>query len=89
MCSKNSFLCFLVGLGGGVGIALLLAPMSGRQARLTLANQARDTADQAKQQAARVRDSAADILHKGQQQVQRQKESLKHGLEAGVAAYQA
>jgi gas vesicle protein len=86
--SKEKVLGFAAGLGCGVGIALLWAPKSGSETRSQIANQAREQADHIKQQATELRDSAAGILQRGQQEVQRHKEGLKRAVEAGVEAYQ-
>jgi gas vesicle protein len=53
---------FLAGLTCGAGTALLLAPMAGRRTRAMLAHKAREQADQIKDQAADLRDSATEIL---------------------------
>jgi len=89
MYNVDNVLGFAAGLGCGVGIALLMAPKSGNQTRSMIANGAREKRDYLKRQAVEVRDSAADVLQKGQQEVQRRKDGLKQAVEAGTEAYHA
>jgi gas vesicle protein len=87
--SKNNVFGFISGIGCGVGIALLLAPISGRDARSRIANGVREKTDRLKSQAVGLRDSATQALQKGQDEYQRHMEGLKHAVEAGVQAYQS
>jgi len=89
MCAKNSVLGFLTGLSCGVGIALLLAPKSGEETRKMIADQAREGVDRVKQQATDLRNSANEVLEKGQQAIQRRKDGIKNAVEAGTQAYQS
>jgi len=84
---KNCTLSFMMGLGWGVGIALLLAPKSGNQTRSLIAGKAREGTDHLKHQAAGLRDSATELLEKGRQDVVRHKEGLQHAVEASKKAY--
>ncbi len=47
---------FLVGLGLGVGLGMLFAPMSGEETRRNITDRANDLADQAKDVTGQVRD---------------------------------
>ena len=47
---------FLVGLGLGVGLGMLFAPMSGEDTRRNITDRANDLADQAKDVTGQVRD---------------------------------
>lgn len=89
MCSKDNVLGFMTGLACGAGIALLWAPKSGRQTRSLIAGEARAKTDHIKQQAMHLRDSANDVVQKSQEEVRRQKDGLKHAVEAGMRAYSA
>ena len=84
---KECTLGFMIGLGCGVGIALLLTPKSGDETRSLIANKAREGADHLKHQVAGLRDSATDLLEKGRKEVERHKEGLQHAVEAGKKAY--
>jgi len=84
MSNTTSGLGFLAGVGCGMGIALFMAPRAGSKTRAMVANKAREEADQIKAHATDLRDSAADLIEKGQ----RQREGLKHAVKAGVQAYE-
>ena len=86
--NKDCALGFMIGLGFGVGIALLFAPKSGDQTRSLIANKTREGTDYLKQQATELRDSAADVIEKGREEVTRHKEGLKRAVETGKQAYQ-
>ena len=87
MNTKNCTLGFMIGLGCGVGITLLVAPKSGDETRSLIASKAREGTDHLKHHAAGLRDSAVELLEKGRQDVARHKEGLRHAVEAGKKAY--
>jgi gas vesicle protein len=64
---KNVFGCFLLGAGVGVGIALLVAPQTGKQIRGRVKAKADEGKEYLKQRGAALRDSAADLVGKGKQ----------------------
>jgi gas vesicle protein len=78
----------MVGFGLGVGVALLFAPKSGEKTRLLIAEKTQASADQVKRQATALRDSASDLMQKGQEEVLRQTDGLKRAVEAGKRTYQ-
>jgi gas vesicle protein len=47
---------FLFGLGFGIGLGILFAPMSGEQTRQNIADKANDLADQARETTEQLRD---------------------------------
>ena len=67
---------FLLGLGAGAVIGLLLAPLSGVEARRLLVAKAQEGADLVKEQAGDLIDG-----------VVRQQDGLKNAVEAGKKAY--
>ena len=78
---------FLLGLGIGVGVGLLFAPRSGEETRDLLLSKADEGKDYLKKQSEGLRGSAADIVDKGRDVINRQRDSLSEAIEAGKQAY--
>src|SRR4030095_6809807 len=78
--------CFLLGLGVGIGIGLLFAPKSGEETRGMLKSKAGEGKEYLKQRSVELRDSANDLLEKGKEAVNRQKDHLMEAMEAGKQA---
>jgi gas vesicle protein len=78
---------FLLGLGIGVGVGLLFAPQSGEETRDLLKSKADEGKDYLRRQSEDLRGSAADIVDKGREVINRQRDSLSEALEAGKQAY--
>ncbi len=83
--SKVSY--FFLGLGLGVAAGVLFAPKSGAETREFLRNKADEGTDYVKRRSDDLRESAADVLDRGKQTIQRKKESLAAAVEAGKQAY--
>lgn len=83
--SKLSY--FLFGLGMGVAIGVLFAPKSGQETRELLRSKAGEGADYLRRRGEEVRDSATDMIGRGREAIQSQKENLAAALEAGRTAY--
>ena len=79
---------FLVGLGIGAVIALLLAPRSGKETRDMIAQKAEEGRDYVKTKSEEIRKQAEDAVEKGKDLVNKQKDLLSAALEAGKQAYQ-
>ena len=84
--SKIGF--FLAGLGIGAVIALLLAPLSGKETRDMIVEKAEEGRDFVKTKTEEIRKQAEDAVEKGKDLVSKQKELLSAALEAGKQAYQ-
>jgi gas vesicle protein len=89
---------FIVGMGIGVAVGMLLAPRSGEETRQILRVKADEGKDfvRAKTEEGReyvrrrgseIRDSAADIIDRSKDAIARQKEQLAMAVEAGKQAY--
>ncbi len=78
---------FLLGLGIGVGVGLLFAPQSGEETRDLLLSKADEGKDYLKKQSEGLRGSANDIVDKGREAINRQRDSLNDAIEAGKQAY--
>jgi len=79
---------FLVGLGIGAVIALLLAPRSGKETRDIIVQKAEEGRDYVVNKSEEIRKQAEDAVEKGKDLVNKQKELLSAALEAGKQAYQ-
>ncbi|HTT62399.1 MAG TPA: YtxH domain-containing protein [Bryobacteraceae bacterium] len=84
---KNGFSSFLLGLGVGIGIGMLFAPKAGSETRQLIKDKTGEGTDYLKQRGADLRDSAGDLLNKGKEALNRQKETIADAMEAGRQAY--
>jgi len=84
---KNGFSSFLLGLGVGIGIGMLFAPKSGADTRQFIKDKTGEGTDFIKQRASEARDSAGDIITKGKDALNRQKDTIADAMEAGKQAY--
>ena len=99
MAEQNSGISyFVVGLGIGVAVGLLMAPRSGEETRRLLRTKAdegtdylRAKADETKEFVRRrgteLRESASDLIDRSKDAIARQKEQLAMAVEAGKQAY--
>src|SRR5260370_42438207 len=82
---------FFLGLGIGVGLRCLLAPKSGEETRDMLLNKADDGKEYLKKQTAVWKEQASalasDLVDKGKEVPNRQKDNLSDAVEAGKQAY--
>ena len=89
---------FIVGVGVGVAVGMLLAPRSGEETRQLLREKAdeskdflRAKADESKEYVRRrgseLRESATDLVDRSKEALARQKEQLAMAVEAGKQAY--
>ena len=78
---------FLFGLGVGVGVRSSFAPRSGEETRDMLMSKADEGKDYLKKQTEDLRGSAADVVDKGRDAINRQRDSLSDAIDAGKQAY--
>ena len=78
---------FFLGLGVGVAVGMILAPVSGSEARGAIRNRALESGDYLKRRSAELRDSASDVVHKAGGLVNRQRDQLSAAVDAGRQAY--
>ena len=83
----NKVSYFLLGLGVGVAVGVLFAPKSGEETREMLRSKANEGRDYLRRKGDEVRDSTSDILNRGREAYQSQKENLAAAIEAGKQAY--
>lgn len=77
---------FLVGVGVGSVVALLLAPRSGQQTRKLIAKKAEEGKDYVAARGREFRGQAEEFLDKGKNLVTKQRERLADALDAGKEA---
>jgi gas vesicle protein len=99
MAEQNSGITyFIVGLGIGVAVGMLLAPQSGEETRQLLREKAdegkdylRTKADESKEfvrrRSTELRESASDLIDRSKDAITRQKDQLAMAVEAGKQAY--
>lgn len=78
---------FLLGLGIGVAVGFVFAPMSGEDARGRIRSRATEGGDYIRRRSEDLKESAADLVDRGKKTVSRQKEQLNAAVEAGKQAY--
>jgi gas vesicle protein len=85
--SRDGLANFFLGLGIGVGVGLLFAPKSGEETRDILLSKADEGKEYLKRQASGLRETAGEMVDKGRDVINRQKDTLGDAIEAGKQAY--
>ena len=83
----NKISYFFLGLGLGVAVGLLFAPKSGAETRDLIMSKADDSKEFLRRRGEQLRDSASDVIEKGKNVVQKQRDQLSSAIEAGKQAY--
>ena len=78
---------FLLGLGIGVAVGFVFAPMTGEDARGRIRSKAQEGGDYLRRRSEDLRESAVDLVDRGKTAVGRQREQLNAAVEAGRQAY--
>ena len=78
---------FLLGLGVGVAVGMAFAPLSGQETRGRIRSKASEGGDYLKRRSVDLKGSAAELVDRGKQVVQTQREQLRSAVEAGKQAY--
>ncbi len=87
-CGGSSmFLSFLLGGLVGAGVALLLAPKSGRETRQRIRELAEDAKEKAEDYAEQAKTRVGSAIEKGKGFVQEKKSVITAAVEAGKEAY--
>ena len=74
---------FFMGLGVGVAVGMILAPVSGAEARGVIRNRAQEGGEYLRRRSEELRDSAGDVVHRGKELVNRQRDQLSAAVDAG------
>jgi len=83
----DTFANFFIGVGLGVGIALLFAPQSGEETRGQIKEKADASKDYLKRRSYELRDSASDMIERGKDVIGRGKDTVLEGAEAARETY--
>jgi gas vesicle protein len=78
---------FLLGLGVGVAVGMVFAPVSGEEARVRIRDRASEGGDYLRRRSRDLADSATGLVDKGKSAVRGQREQLNAAVEAGRQAY--
>ena len=82
------FLSFLLGGFAGVGIALLLAPRSGRETKQKIKELTEDVKEKATGYIADAKDKVSGSIDKGKKFYEEKKSVITTAIEAGKEAYE-
>ena len=80
---------FIVGMGAGAAVALLLAPRSGDETREILSDKVEEGRRYAKRRTQEIRDRANDTVEQGKKVVARQAKAVAAAAEAAQDTYVA
>jgi gas vesicle protein len=78
---------FLLGLGVGVAVGMVFAPVSGVEARDRIRSRASEGGDYIRRRSQDLRESATDVVDRGKTVIRSQREQLNAAVEAGRQAY--
>ena len=84
--SKVSY--FLVGLGIGSLLGILLAPKSGEQTREYLSQRAKEGSEYAQNKARELRERAEDLVERGKEVLTEKKEQITAAVDVGRETYE-
>jgi gas vesicle protein len=78
---------FLMGLGIGSAVAILLAPKSGQETRQYIADKTREANDFTRQKAREIKIRAEDAVERGKETIAQTKEQIATAIEVGRETY--
>jgi gas vesicle protein len=78
---------FLVGLGIGSAVGILLAPKSGQETREYISKKTREANEYTRKQARELRDRAEDAVERGKETIAQAKEHIATAIEVGRETY--
>jgi gas vesicle protein len=78
---------FLLGLGVGVAVGMVFAPVSGQEARGRIRSRASESGEFIRRRSRDLAESATGLVDKGKSAVRSQREQLNAAVEAGRQAY--
>ena len=87
-CAGSVILSFFTGSLVGAGIALLVAPKSGKETRQRLEELAEDVKKQAEGYIEQMKDQVSSVVERGKGLLEEQKSILASAVEAGKEVYE-
>jgi gas vesicle protein len=87
-CAGSAILSFLVGGLVGAGIALLVAPKSGKETRQQLRELAEDVKGQAEGYIEQMKDQVSSVVEQGKSLLEGQKSILASAVEVGKEVFE-
>jgi gas vesicle protein len=78
---------FLMGLGIGSAVAILLAPKSGQETRQYIADKTREANDFTRQKAREIKIRAEDAVERGKETIAQTKDQIASAIEVGRQTY--
>ncbi len=78
---------FLIGIAVGIGLGMLLAPRSGEEIRRTLRENTEKGREALSQRGQQLGQSARNLMEKGKDFIQRQRDNVTGAINAGRQAY--
>ena len=78
---------FLMGLGIGSAVAILLAPKSGQETRRYIAGKTREANDFTRQKAREIKVRAEDAVERGKETIAQTKDQIATAIEVGRDTY--
>ena len=85
--TDNRLPCFVIGLGVGAALGLLLAPKAGNETREDLRDAVREGGDFVSRNSKDLRKLAVAAVDRGKEAVESQRSNLESSFRAGVEAY--
>lgn len=86
LCAGTVLLSFLAGAAVGAGVALLIAPKTGREIREKISGLTEDAVDKIKGYVSEAQDKLMSTLEDGKEVIKEKKSILSTALEAGKEA---
>jgi gas vesicle protein len=84
---NNSMGAFLLGIGVGAAVALLLAPRSGEEIRRTLRESTDKSREALQQQGQQLGERAREVIDRGKEYIQWGRETVTSAVNAGKQVY--
>jgi len=85
--ARDGLLRFLLGVGAGVGIGMLLAPRSGDKTMDLIKEKADEGKEYLARRSSELRDGATDIIESDKEAIGRKKDALAAAVAAGKRVY--